>query len=259
MRINLLIFLTVLIVKNSKAIGDENLFNVENHFAGKSAIDEKLKNFLEGLKEIIKIGNETLGIPRLDPLQSKPLDMSLNADDFIGKVFTSSVNIEGLSNYIVNRATLKIVGLKMNISLEWPKIEGTILNYTISNGRLMNFVNFFGHGNAIFLIQNIKFSIEMSIAANSTTKFLFIKEVKTSISIGDGKTNDNIEFYTEGLYNDLELSQMFSGIISELAPAVFDTYYNSMISTLNKLITDQGNKYLDKKTMKDLLTLVSST
>lgn len=27
MRINLLIFLTVLIVKNSKAIGDENLFN----------------------------------------------------------------------------------------------------------------------------------------------------------------------------------------------------------------------------------------
>lgn len=68
-----------------------------------------------------------------------------------------------------------------------------------------------------------------------------------------------MQFYTEGLYNDLELSQMFSGIISELAPAVFDTYYNSMISTLNKLITDQGNKYLDKKTMKDLLTLVSST
>lgn len=35
----------------------------------------------------------------------------------------------------------------------------------------------------------------MSIAANSTTKFLFIKEVKTSISIGDGKTNDNIEVW----------------------------------------------------------------
>ncbi|XP_043460836.1 uncharacterized protein LOC122497654 [Leptopilina heterotoma] len=257
MRIYLLVCLTILIVENSTAIGDENLFKVENNVAGKSAMDQKLKNFIEGLKEMMKNGNKTLGVPRLDPFQSKPLDMAMNADDFMGKFFTSSVSVEGLSNFIVNRATLKIVGLKMNISLEWPKIEGKILNYTISDGRLMNFVNFFGHGSAKFLIQDIKFSIEMSVAVNTTTKFLFIKEVQTSISIGDGKKNDNIEFYTEGLYNDLELSQLFSGVISELAPAAFDTYYNQIISTLNKLITDAGNKFLDKKTMKDLLTLVS--
>lgn len=68
-----------------------------------------------------------------------------------------------------------------------------------------------------------------------------------------------LQFYTEGLYDDKELSQLFSGVISELVPAAFDIYYKEMINTLNKVLIDAANKFLYGKTWKDLIAIISQT
>lgn len=61
----------------------------------------------------------------------------------------SSIIVEGLSNYNVNTATFTFKNLTINATLEWPRIVGTVLNYIISNGRIFNFINIFGDGNAM--------------------------------------------------------------------------------------------------------------
>lgn len=66
-----------------------------------------------------------------------------------------------------------------------------------------------------------------------------------------------LQLYTEGLYDDPEISQLFSKVLSELAPAAFDTYNKQIISVLNKFITDAGNKFLKGKTISDIIAIIS--
>lgn len=58
-----------------------------------------------------------------------------------------SVDVSGTSNYEVNKAVFKMVGLKICLGLHWSKLKGDINAYDFS-GVLMNLTDIYGKGNA---------------------------------------------------------------------------------------------------------------
>ena len=59
-----------------------------------------------------------------------------------------TIGISGLSDYKVIKAEIKDL-LTIGVGFQWPELKGNISSYKIFNGRVMDFVNIFGTGDAV--------------------------------------------------------------------------------------------------------------
>ncbi|XP_033209703.1 uncharacterized protein LOC117168289 [Belonocnema kinseyi] len=210
----------------------------------------KFKEVIENFKDILRNGNETFGIPAMDPYKSDPLKLSYKSDKFRGKLNIESVDVFGTSNYVVNKAAFKMVGLKMCLGLRWNKLRGDINAYNF-NGILFNLTDVYGKGNAEFTIRDFDVFTSVFLKINPATKKLAIKHIDTQFSLG------SFQFYSEGIYNDRDISQVVSAIISDMAPKFIQMYQKELTDVVKEILTDFGNEFLSRKTLKDLLDLIS--
>ncbi|XP_011504185.1 PREDICTED: uncharacterized protein LOC105367242 [Ceratosolen solmsi marchali] len=88
------------------------------------SISDKFKKALENLKEIIKSGNATIGIPILDPFYLAHKEINAVNNIFTGTIAVANFNFDGLSTYIVRNADFKIAKWNITVDFLWPNVKG---------------------------------------------------------------------------------------------------------------------------------------
>lgn len=61
----------------------------------------------------------------------------------------------------------------------------------------------------------------------------------------------------EGLYGDEMISEIFSGIIGDLAPAALETYKDLMLNVMKKFITDAANQIIGDLSISDIIGIIN--
>ncbi|XP_033209699.1 uncharacterized protein LOC117168286 [Belonocnema kinseyi] len=253
MKIFSIILLAALITFQAESADvEENLTEDLNEVSTRLDLNGNLKAFLEKLKETLKTGDESKGIPILDPLASPEIGpLSVDWEDLVGTLFVQSVGLSGLSEYIVQNATkISLVKLKVDISLRWPEIQGNLTGYDI-NSRLMDFVNVVGQGFAEFSIKDFNFDIKTTTTKSKETGKLHMDILGLDFSMGDFKIR------LEGLYGDEMISEIFSGIVSDLVPEAIETYKDLMLSAIKKFTSDAVNQIIGDMAISDIIGIIN--
>ncbi|XP_033231993.1 uncharacterized protein LOC117182976 [Belonocnema kinseyi] len=211
-------------------------------------INEKLLERIESLREILRNGNASLGLPVMDPLVMKDQKVSLDSKLFSGDVALDKLIVSALSDYQVQKAEFAMVGLKLTLGMQWSDLKGKGA-YGVK-GVALNFINIYGSGNFKLMVSDFSFTTTISLGTNPRNKTMLIKEMATSVVLGD------LQFTIDGLFNDKDLSDVTSAIVSDLAPGVVEKYQKQLTEAVHTFVMSEANKVLSTMTLKDLLALI---
>ncbi|KAJ8665271.1 hypothetical protein QAD02_006933, partial [Eretmocerus hayati] len=159
--------LTYAVLHQISYIDSKDLRAVQGSFA--ASINEKLISFLEGLKDIMKTGQPTLGIPVLEPFQLESKEFNLEEGPIVGNYQVTDLYIENLSKYVIQNGTnLQFVSLAVTLDILWPLIEGST-SYK-ADGKLFDNVLFFGEGDLCFRLYDFHFVTQAKLKYEYETK-----------------------------------------------------------------------------------------
>lgn len=212
-------------------------------------LNAKLINLIEKVRVVLENGNETMGIPIMDPLLINHQKISSKSDMFSGDLTLNGLELTGLSNFEIEKAVMSLVGLKTNITLQWPYLKGTVDFYKLK-GVLVNFLSVYGEGPMKFVLEDLVFSSNFSVVQKED-KFMKIKGFTSSISIG------NSQISIDGLFNDQDLSDVTSAIASDLMSTIVRNYQKRITEIVNGIIITQADQMLSSMTLKDLMAVLN--
>jgi hypothetical protein len=121
------------------------------------------------------------------------------------------LNLAGLQSFQVTYLNFAIVGMRLNLTLDLPKID-FFTDYSL-NLLVGNTVPVFGDGNLTIHIEDLE--IQATAQANLTGG-ISVQNLELQITIG------NATFDLHGLFNDEELSDLISSILNDLAVNLID-------------------------------------
>ncbi|XP_043462492.1 uncharacterized protein LOC122498699 [Leptopilina heterotoma] len=250
-------FVAILVILASLQSEAINIEDVENAAKNETLVVEKLKEVILGLKDLMKEGNETLKVPVTDPLEIDSKDLDIDTSQFRGHFSFGSVNITGLSDYIVNNVAFRNNDFLLQIALEWPKINLLVSNYNISNGKIMKIFKAKGSGSVRLAAKNIKYAINSTIGINRNDSTLYLKDIDNNISIGNKGDKNSIEVEHLGKKNKSNmLSKMLLRVLNKNAVKMLNKNNKLIESKLKEIIQLTVNEYLRTKTLEQLYGLL---
>ncbi|XP_071571354.1 uncharacterized protein [Temnothorax nylanderi] len=225
-----------------------NVWAAKTNLASKFG-NKMLEDFLKKFKTILKTGNETLGIPILDPFNADRLDIRLNEEKIKLDALLTKANVIGLSEYDIINAdytwSIKEVVLKLHLS--WPLSIAASTNYSM-NGKVDVF-EIYGKGDIKMTAQKFTFDTEINfIMDGGITGHLKVKNMKLKLSL------NSLDFHVTGLYDNDELSAVISAVISDMAPELISD--DSIIKEVIPVISNQLDAFLSTMTVFELLKLI---
>lgn len=203
------------------------------------------EDFLEKFKTVMKTGNETLGIPVLDPFAAERIPIEIDDDLIKLDGLLTNVKVDGLSAYDVNQGDFKLIGPKLIMNISWPMIAAST-NYSIE-GKADNF-EIYGHGE--MKISPRDFFLETEIGFTMNGKYLKVKDMKLKIFLRA------LDFHATGLFDDDELSELLSALISDMVPQLIQDYHDMITDKAILLVTEKLNAFLSTMTLAELLKLI---
>ncbi|XP_033209701.1 uncharacterized protein LOC117168287 isoform X2 [Belonocnema kinseyi] len=212
------------------------------------AVNKIFKKLLEELRGVIKNGNKFVGIPPMDPYETGPVQETISSENIRADISALNIGISGFSNYKVTKAEIRGISTIM-IGFEWPELKGNISSCNLTNGRLMDFFDIYGNGNAVFNLKNLIFTSKIFLQYENRS--ISIKTMKSEISLGV------LEFFTDSLYDDKFVSAMMSFAISEIGPTVVERDQKQLTDAINIRVINILNKFLRKFTMESLINSIT--
>ncbi|XP_072763699.1 uncharacterized protein [Anoplolepis gracilipes] len=203
------------------------------------------EDFLEKFKTIMRTGNDTIGIPILDPFTADEIPIVVDNEMMILDALLTIVKVDGLSAYNVNKGDFKLIGLKLIMNLSWPLITAST-NYNMM-GKVDNF-EIYGNGEMKISPQDFCFETEIDFTMKG--KYLKVKAMKLKIFL------KAFEFHATGLYNDNHLSELLSAVISDMMPQLIMDYHDMITDKASLLIMDKLNAFLSTMTLAELMKLL---
>jgi hypothetical protein len=165
--------------------------------------EDEINSTIEGLRPDIP-----------DPLvvELYEIDLPETEDAIItGNGTITNLNLAGLQSFQVTYLNFAIVGMRLNLTLDLPKID-FFTDYSL-NLLVGNTVPVFGDGNLTIHIEDLE--IQATAQANLTGG-ISVQNLELQITIG------NATFDLHGLFNDEELSDLISSILNDLAVNLID-------------------------------------
>ncbi|KAL6260311.1 hypothetical protein P5V15_007842 [Pogonomyrmex californicus] len=207
---------------------------------------DKLKGFLEKVKILIKTGNETLGIPVLDPFTQDRLEININEDGLNLNGLLTNINVKGLSEYDINagdyniKLPLKII---LTVNLSWPLITANT-KYNIK-GKMDDF-EIYGDGTIDMAARGFGFDTEIQLGING--QHFKINDLKLKLDL------ESLNLHITGLYNDEEISTILSAMISDMASDIVRdvSTASKIIPFVQKILDD----FLSSKTISEILKII---
>lgn len=226
---------------------DENKIELLRDTRG---VDSSFKKFLEvNLRKLLREGNETLELPIMDPFVKNESVFQIKQNNILNAdIKLSNFIIQELSDYIVTKAVVGIVGRKLTVGFHFPTIQTK--GFYKLDGNIAAFDNLHVFGDGLFDIFFKNFYID------SIIKFSVIGEVRIK-SIDLNIHLDESNFIGTGIFNDEESSPMTSEVISEFIPQFIKDNHDKITSVIVNKLTEIGNSILKGKSFKDLLGMIS--
>ncbi|XP_029168830.1 uncharacterized protein LOC114938878 [Nylanderia fulva] len=231
-KMNHMAFGLILICCLTRAI-ETNGYHV---FAKRTMFEE----FLEKFKIILKTGNESLGIPVLDPFTAKQMPIKLYEQIINLNALLTNVNVDGLSEYKVIEGDFQVIGMKLNINLSWPLITAST-DYTMKGNA--DSYEFYGNGEIDLSARDFVLETEIGFTVNG--EHFKVRNMKLKLSLRA------LDFRVTGLFDDEELSNVLSAVISDTAPEFFKDA--TIMERLRHLTTEKIDAFLSTKMIGELL------
>ncbi|KAL6424490.1 hypothetical protein ACFW04_009918 [Cataglyphis niger] len=210
------------------------------HVYTKLTIFEEL---LEKFKIVLKTGNESLGIPVLDPFTAKQIPIELNEEIINLNALLTNVNMHGLSEYKVINGNFQIIGIKLDISLSWPLITANT-DYAMKG--YIDSYEIYGNGEINLSAKDFNLETEISFTVNE--EHFKVKNMKLKLSLKE------LDFHATGLFNDDKVSNVLSATISDMAPELLEDV--TFMDRFGFLATEKIDAFLSTKTIGELLELL---
>ncbi|XP_018311643.1 uncharacterized protein [Mycetomoellerius zeteki] len=210
------------------------------------------KNFLEKYKSLLQNGNSGFmyGIPIRDPFIIERLPIEYNLSTPLGNIdlegFLENLNLSCLASFNINSPKFKLINMNAYIDLSWPLItantnyslEGNVFNYDIHKA-----------GNMDGIAYN--FRTIMNVDLKLKGLHMQVQNVKSQILL------EALNFNITGIYNDEDMSEIFSKTISDVIPKLIASNQNMIEYIINNIASQILNKYLLTITFMDLLKIIS--
>ncbi|XP_011877835.1 PREDICTED: uncharacterized protein LOC105567517 isoform X2 [Vollenhovia emeryi] len=210
--------------------------------------DNRIQDFFKRLKTTFKTGNESLGIPVLDPFHADRLQFNVDEDVVNFRVNTNFTNINayGFSEYDVVNSTEKMLPPSLNLHILWPLLS---LNADYSMDAKYNYFNIYGKGTIKISLENLDVDAKMDLTlTGGRAAHVRVKDIKFKIS------TKSLDFQMTGLMDDAKFSAAVSAAISDMAPDVLnnDTILDLFNHHAKKILT----YYLSTKTIYELTDII---
>ncbi|KAM0728097.1 hypothetical protein ACS0PU_005566 [Formica fusca] len=210
------------------------------HVYTKRTIFEK---FLEKFKIILKTGNESLGIPVFDPFTAERIPIELNEEIINLEALLTNVNMRGLSEYKIIDGNFQIIGIKFNMNLSWPLITAST-DYVMKG--YADSYEIYGNGELNLSAKDFNLETEISFIVNG--EHFKVRNMKLKLSLRE------LDFHVTGLFNDDEVSNVLSAVISDMAPELLEDV--TLMDRLTFLAIEKIDAFLSTKTFGELLKLL---
>lgn len=205
----------------------------------------KFETFLENLKPIIRNGSDELGLPPLDPFNLKRLPIKINENTVKLDALLTDLYSRGLSEYTVIKGDFVLIGLKIVMSLSWPLVHAKT-NYAMK-GQVSEFPIY---GNGDMKADVKEFSISLEISFKMVGEHLQVKSIVSNMSL------KALEFKATGLFDDEEVSDLLSALISDTVPEVINNNPELVKEQLHSIIKQALDSFLSSMTIADLIKLL---
>ncbi|XP_043462408.1 uncharacterized protein LOC122498641 [Leptopilina heterotoma] len=256
MKIQIIILATVLISSQAKSIldvsneVDVNLSPEDLNNPEKKLFEYSLDSKLEEIRDILKNGNQSLGLPVCDPFKLDHWEEKLNL--FNGSIKGSgsidNLIFTGLSSYKIIESDVSIFKRAISLQLKWPRLEG--ISFYIINAFIKNkMIEIYGGGDFQTTTEDLVFDTVVYFGLKDGK--VYIKKMDTRISL------KNFKFTITGLYYDEDVSRTMSIFLTEFVKQVIRDNQKNLVNVVNSFIMINANKYLSKLTFQDLLELLS--
>ncbi|XP_051153491.1 uncharacterized protein LOC127276850 [Leptopilina boulardi] len=255
----LLIIILVTVLMNSQAKSILEIYNPTNEYLSTKEdsnnstvkfLGLSLNSKLEQIREMLKNGNESLGIPVCDPFKLEHMEEKLNL--FNGSIEGSgsidNLLFTGLSGYKVMKGDISIIKRAMSLKLKWPRLEG--ISFYIINAFIKNkMIQIYGGGDFQTVTENLIFETDAYFGLKNGK--VYIKNMDTRISF------TTFKFTITGLYYDEDVSKTMSVFVTEFVKQIFRDNQKNLVNVVNSFIMINANKYLSNMTFQDLLNLLN--
>ncbi|XP_044019912.1 uncharacterized protein LOC122860250 [Aphidius gifuensis] len=213
-------------------------------------VDSSFKKFLEvNLRQLLREGNETLGLPIMDPFVKDESIFQIKQNAIVNAdIELTNLVVKELSDYIVTKAIIGIIGRKITVGFHFPKIQ-TKGFYKLDGNFIASDENIHVFGDGLFDITFKNFYID-SIVKLSVMGEASIKSIDLNIHLDESKV------IATGIFNDEETSPMASEVISQFIPQFIRDNHDQITSVIVNKLKEIGNSILKGKSFKDLLGLI---
>ncbi|XP_071440540.1 uncharacterized protein [Hetaerina americana] len=209
-----------------------------------SSFDDKLKQFLEGLKSKFATGLPQYGIPPLDPfyVDHFPFDIEQDFAKLTGNL--DHANITQLSEYNIDYTKLNVFGLSVAVNISLPEIKAKG-HYDI-NGEIVDLLPVYGHGDFNLTVDQFNASVVIT-AGTDDNGFIYVKELDLGFSL------QGLNTHFDGLLDGGDESDLANKLISDNAPRLINAYSPQISGMLSDKIIEVANKALTNVTLSDLI------
>ncbi|XP_011877833.1 PREDICTED: uncharacterized protein LOC105567516 [Vollenhovia emeryi] len=206
-----------------------------------------LEDFLKKLKTTLKTGNESLGIPVLDPFHADRLQFNVDEDVVKLDAILTNVNANGLSEYDIVKSALTLLPPSLDLHLSWPFIS---LNTDYSVNAIINGFNIYGKGAIKMSARGFAFdtNLNMTLEGGIFDGHVQIQDMKLKLSL------KSLDLKVTGLFNDDDLSAILSAVISDMAPNILNN--DTIVQEIIKLVKKYVNTFLCTKKLSELMKLL---
>ncbi|KAK0172172.1 hypothetical protein PV328_005521 [Microctonus aethiopoides] len=211
----------------------------------KRTIKEKLLDFLENdLRRIMRDGNNTLGIPKLDVFESSEQIFQIDTHQLLVDGTLFDFFVEGVSNYRVDDGDISLFPPKVTVSMSFPEILAK--GFYAFNGEALGVIPLYGEGKFDVIIRDFSFDAAIGIGLKGD----LVKSLKLNIDL---KT---LKLDATGLYHDNNISDILSVVISDMVPNFIRDFHNSITAYVEPIIIDIVNEQLNGMSWKDLIGII---
>nr|XP_050854622.1 uncharacterized protein LOC127065810 [Vespula vulgaris] len=239
MKILLIILATILISCHGLAYGGDT---------GDSIITTYSTITMDKFKKLMKNGNETLGIPVLDPFELKRYMYQIDEKHIVkAEGILRFFEVDELSNFKVIKADFNLIGIEINLHLLWDTIK-LVTNYSFE-GILMDFLTIYGFGAVKANVKGLDIAVNMSLSTRDDN--IYVYSFESAIKLKE------LDLNITGLFYDKEISRIASVIISDMTPQLIEDYQVEVTKKFNTLVTNFINDFLKNKSWMDLISILS--
>lgn len=148
--------------------------------------------------------------------------------------------MDGLSEYKVIDGDFQVIGMKLNINLSWPLLIAST-DYTMKGN--VDSYEFYGNGEIDLSARDFILETEIGFAVNE--EHFKVRNIKLKLSLRA------LDFRATGLFNDEEVSDVLSAVISDTGPELFEDA--RIMDTLRRLATKTIDAFLSTNSIGELL------